>query len=182
VPGEGGAIIIVEDREHASGRGAPRVYGEIAGYGATNDAHHPKQPPSDGTHLARAMRLALERAGVGAGDVDAVFADAAGVPEADRAEAQAIRDVFGGRDVPVTAPKTMVGRLYAGGAALDVAAALLAMRDGVLPPTINLDTPAQGCELAFVTGGARDTELDTVLVNSRGFGGFNGALVLRRAA
>jgi 3-oxoacyl-(acyl-carrier-protein) synthase len=182
VPGEGGAIIIVEDREHASRRGAPHVYGEVAGYGATNDAHHPKQSPSDGTQLARAMRLALERAGVGPDDVDAVFADAAGVPEADAAEAQAINDVFGGRDVPVTAPKTMVGRLYAGGAALDVAAALLAMRDGVLPPTTNLDTPADGCELAFVTGGARDTQLDTVLVNSRGFGGFNGALVLRRAA
>jgi act minimal PKS chain-length factor (CLF/KS beta) len=182
VPGEGGAIIIVENAEHASGRGAPRVYGEIAGYAATNDAGHPKRSPSDGTQLARAMRLALERAEVEPGDVGAVFADAAGVPEADAAEARAITEVFGGRDVPVTAPKTMVGRLYAGGAALDVAAALLAMRDGVLPPTINLDTPAEGCDLAFVTGGPRDAQLDTVLVNSRGFGGFNGALVLRRPA
>jgi 3-oxoacyl-(acyl-carrier-protein) synthase len=182
VPGEGGAIITVEEAGSAERRGAPKVYGEVAGYGATNDAFDAKQPTPDGQQLARAMRLALERAGVGPDDVDAVFADAAGMPAADRAEAQAIKDVFGGRDVPVTAPKTMVGRLYAGGGALDVAAALLGMRDGVLPPTINLDQPADGCELSFVTGTARETKLDTVLVNARGYGGFNSALVLRRAA
>ena len=182
VPGEGGAIIIVENREHATGRGAPQIYGEIAGYAATNDAAHPKRANGDGSHLARAMRQALERADVKPDDVDAVFADAAGVPELDRAEAQAVKDVFGGRDVPVTAPKSMVGRLYAGGGALDVAAALLAMRDGVLPPTIGLETPAEGCDLSFVSDGAREAELNTVLVNARGFGGFNGALVLRREA
>ena len=102
--------------------------------------------------------LAIERAGVGPDDIDAVFADASGVPEADRAEAEAIKSVFGGRSVPVTAPKSMTGRLYAGGAPLDVAAALLAMRDGVLPPTINLDEPAEGCDLDFVTGEKRDRE------------------------
>lgn len=178
VPGEGGAIITVESAEHAERRGAPRVYAEILGYGATNDASHAKHPSSDGSHLARAMKLALERAGIGAGDVDAVFADAAGVLELDVAEAQAIRDVLGD-EVPVTAPKTMVGRLLAGGAPLDVAAAALAMRDGVLPPTINLDSPAEGCELNFVTE-AREAKLGTVLVNARGFGGFNSALVLRK--
>ena len=84
--------------------------------------------------------------------------------------------------MPVTAPKTMVGRLYAGGASLDVATALLAMRDGVIPPTINLDEPADGCDLNFVTGAAQEAELRTALVLARGFGGFNGALVLRRDA
>jgi act minimal PKS chain-length factor (CLF/KS beta) len=181
VPGEGGAIIIVEEAGHASGRGAPRVYAEIAGYGTTSDSYDPKRPTPNGGQLARAMRLALERAGIGADDVDAVFADAAGVPEADRAEAQAIAEVFGGRDVPVTAPKTMTGRLYAGSGALDVAAATLAIRDGVLPPTINLTRPAKGCNLNFVTGEAQQAEVGTVLVNARGFGGFNSALVLRRA-
>lgn len=180
VPGEGGAIVIVESREHAEQRNAPHVYGEILGYGTTNDAYHSKNPTPDGQHLARAMRLSLERAGIGPDEVDAVFADAAGVPEADAAEAWAIKEIFGRRDVPVTAPKTMVGRLYAGGGALDVAGALLAMRDGVLPPTINLDEPAEGCDLAFVRAGARDATLETVLVNARGFGGFNSALVLRR--
>jgi 3-oxoacyl-(acyl-carrier-protein) synthase len=182
VPGEGGAIITVEEAEKASGRGAPKVYAEVAGYGATNDAYHTKEPTPSGDQLARAIRLALERAGVEPDGVDAVFADASGVPEADLAEAQAIRAVFGGRDVPVTAPKTMVGRLYAGGGALDVAAAVLSMRDGVLPPTINLDQPADGIDLNLVTGSSREAELGTVLVNARGFGGFNAALVLRKAA
>ena len=178
VRGEGGAIVLVERLEHAQQREAPRIYGEILGYGATNDAHDPHRVPTDGAHLARAITLALERAGVGPDEIDAVFADASGVPEADRAEAEAIRAVFGKRSVPVTAPKSMTGRLYAGGAPLDVAAALLAIRDGVLPPTINLDEPAEGCELDFVTGAKRSAKLERVLVNARGFGGFNSAIVL----
>jgi 3-oxoacyl-(acyl-carrier-protein) synthase len=184
VPGEGGAILIVESLEFARQRGAPTVYGEIAGYGATNDAHHAFKPDASGAHLARAMSLALERAGVGADEVDAIFADAAGTADGDAAEAAAIKQVFGKRagQIPVTAPKTMIGRLYAGAGALDVAGALLAMRDGVLPPTINLDEPADGCDLAFVTGKAREAKLETVLVNGRGFGGFNSALVLKRVA
>jgi 3-oxoacyl-(acyl-carrier-protein) synthase len=179
VPGEGGAILIVEDLQRARDRGAPQVYGEIVGYAATQDASH-WGSPSDGHHLARAITVALESAGVEPGDVDAVFADAMGIPEADVAEAAAIKEVFGERAVPVTAPKTAVGRLYAGGASLDVAAALLAMRDGTLPPTVNLDEPAEGCDLDFVTGSARQLELGTVLVVARGYGGFNAALVLRR--
>jgi len=182
VPGEGGAIIVVEGAEHARERGAPQVYGEILGYAATNDAQDPHRVPTDGKGLARAISLALERAGIGPDDVDAIFADACGVPEADRAEADAINEVFGGRKVPVTAPKSMTGRLYAGGAPLDVAAALLAMRDGVLPPTINLDEPAEGCDLDFVTGERRSGKLEKVLVNARGFGGFNSAMVLGRDA
>lgn len=182
VPGEGGAILMVEDLERARERGAPRIYGEIAGYGATNDAYHWGESDPDARQLARAMSVALENAGIGPADVDAVFLDAAGVPEADAHEAKAIKDVFGGRasELPVTAPKSMVGRLYAGGASLDVAAALLAMRDGRLPPTINLDEPAAGCDLNFVTGSAQEADLGTVLVVARGYGGFNGALVLRR--
>jgi minimal PKS chain-length factor (CLF/KS beta) len=180
VPGEGGAIVIVEEAKHAESRGAPQVYAEVAGYGTTSDAYHAKKPTPNGGQLARAMRLALERAGIGPDDVDAVFADAAGVPESDRAEADAIKDVFAGRDVPVTAPKSMTGRLLAGGGALDTAAAVFAMRDGVLPPTINLKRPAKGCDLNFVLDEAREAKLGTVLLNARGFGGFNSALVLRR--
>ena len=156
------------------------MYGEIAGYGATNDAHHWGEPAPDGRQYARAMRVALEDAGVSPDEVDVVFADAAGDPKADAIEAGAIKEVFNGRGVPVTAPKTMVGRLYAGGASLDAAAALLSIRDGVIPPTINLDKPAKGCDLDFVTGEARKADVDTVLVAARGYGGFNSALVLRR--
>jgi minimal PKS chain-length factor (CLF/KS beta) len=182
VPGEGGAILMLETPERAAERGAPQVYGEIAGYGATNDAYHFGKPAPDGAQYARAMRVALEDAGIGPDDVDVVFADGAGVPEADAIEAAAIKDVFGKRagEVPVTVPKTMVGRLYAGGASLDVATALMSMRDGVIPPTINLDEPAEGCDLNFVTGSAQKADLGTVLVAARGYGGFNGALVLRR--
>lgn len=181
VPGEGGAILIVESADRAQQRDAPRVYAEIAGYGATNDAYHWGRPEPDGTQFARAMTVALEDAGVSAADVDAVFADAFGVAEYDAAEVTAIKKALGKHadEVPVTAPKTMVGRLYAGGASLDVAAAILAMRDGVIPPTINLDDPADGCDLQFVTE-RRPAKLATVLVLARGYGGFNGAIVLRR--
>jgi minimal PKS chain-length factor (CLF/KS beta) len=181
VPGEGGAILIVESTDRAEQRGAPRVYAQIAGYGATNDAYHWGRPAPDGVQLARAITVALQDAAATADDVDAVFADAFGVPEYDAAEVTAIKKALGkcADVVPVTAPKTMVGRLYAGGASLDVAAAVLAMRDGVIPPTINIDEPAEGCELEFVTE-RRDAQLDTVLVVARGYGGFNGALVLRR--
>lgn len=103
------------------------------------------------------------------------------MPEFDLTEAQAIKQALGGRagEVPVTAPKSMVGRLYAGGASLDVAAAVMAMRHGIVPPIVNLEHPAEGCELAFVTE-ALESRLDTVLVVARGYGGFNAALVLRR--
>ena len=182
VPGEGGAILLIESLEEARERGVPQVYGEVAGYCATHDGHHWGEPAPDGKQLARAMRSAIEDAGLEPGDIDAVFADGAGTLEHDKIEASAIRQVFGSRasEVPVTVPKTMVGRLYAGGASLDMAAALLAMRDGSIPPTINLDEPASECDLNFVTGSAKKADLGAVLISARGYGGFNGALVLRR--
>jgi len=181
VPGEGGAILLIESSERAEQRGAPQVYAEIAGYGATQDAHHWGRPAPDGHQLARAISLALADAGISPADLDAVFADAFGVPEWDAIEVAAIKQALGARasEVPVTAPKTMVGRLYAGGASLDVAAAALAMRDGVIAPTVNLEQPAEGFDLDFVTS-AREAQLSSVLVIARGYGGFNAALVLRR--
>ena len=182
VPGEGGAILIAEELESARRRNVPKIYGEVVGYGATQDAHHWGEPAPDGRRFGRAIQIALDDAGISADDVDVIFADAAGLPEWDRTEAAAIKSVFGSRGtkVPVTAPKSMVGRLYAGGASLDVAAALLAMRDGVIPPTINLDEPADGIDLDFVTGSPREADIGTALVTARGYGGFNSALVLRR--
>jgi 3-oxoacyl-(acyl-carrier-protein) synthase len=179
VPGEGGAILFLEAPEGASERGVPQVYAEIAGYGATNDAYHYGKPAPDGKQYARAMKVALEDAGVKAEDVDVVFADGIGVPEWDAIEAAAIKDVLG-TDVPVTVPKSMVGRLYAGGASLDAATAVFAMRDGVIPPTINLDEPAEGIDLNLVTGKSQKADLNTVLIAARGYGGFNSALVLRK--
>ena len=183
VPGEGGAILLIEELTHAQARGA-RIYGEIAGYGATHDGHHPADFPPDGEQFARAISLALASAGLGPEDIDVIFADAAGTPQGDAREAEAIRSVFGDRAgaIPVTAPKTMTGRLAAGGGALDAATALLAMRGGLIPPTVGLTEPAPGCELNIVTGAAQPATLNTVLLAARGFGGFNSALVLRRYA
>ncbi|MGW4571553.1 ketosynthase chain-length factor, partial [Streptomyces tendae] len=130
--------------------------------------------------LRRAAENAIADAGLTPQDIDVVFADAAGVPELDQAEAAAVTGLFGRRAVPVTAPKTMTGRLLAGGAALDVATALLALREGVIPPTVNVRTPAPAYGLDLVVDQPRDSNLRSALVLARGFGGFNAALVLRR--
>ncbi|WP_407564727.1 ketosynthase chain-length factor [Streptomyces sp. 184] len=174
VPGEGGAILILESAPAARARGA-RVLGEIAGYGATIDP-----PPGSGrpSTLRTAIRVALDDAGAAPGDVDVVFADGAGVPELDRAEAEAVSEVFGSGRVPVTVPKSMTGRLYSGAAPLDVACALLAMRAGVIPPTVHTD-PCPEYDLDLVLYQPRPAELRTALVVARGHGGFNSAMVVR---
>ncbi|MFJ5225033.1 ketosynthase chain-length factor [Streptomyces sp. NPDC088400] len=176
VSGEGGAILIVEDARRAAERGAPHRYGEIAGYAATFD-------PAPGRGRPPTLRVAVERAladaRVAPAEVDVVFADAAGVPHLDRAEAEALSAVFGPHRVPVTAPKSMTGRLYAGAGALDVVAALLSIRDGVIPPTANVTELAPGCDIDLVLDGPRRTAVRTALVLARGHGGFNSALVVR---
>jgi len=175
-PGEGGAVLVVEAAATAAERGAQQVYGEIAGYAATHDGHHPEEPAPDSTQLARAMRKALADADVTPDEVGFVVADGAGTPALDALEAAAIRAVFG-RPVPVTAPQGFVGRLCSGGAALNVATALLALRDGVVPAVGNLSRP--GHELDLVRE-PRRLAADVVLVNARGFGGFNSSIVLKR--
>lgn len=174
VPGEGGALLIMESAATARARGA-RSYGEIAGYGATFD---PPPASGRGSTLATAVRIALDDAGAAPADVDAVFADGAGLPDLDRAEARAITEVFGPRAVPVTVPKTMTGRLYSGAAPLDVACALLAMRAGVIPPTVHTD-PCPEYDLDLVLHQPRPAPLRTALVLARGHGGFNSAMVVR---
>jgi minimal PKS chain-length factor (CLF/KS beta) len=175
VPGEGGALLIVEDADSATGRGARHRYGEIIGYAATFDPRPGSdRPPA----LRRAVEHALADAGLRPEQIDVVFADAAGVPELDRVEAQTIAEVFGHRAVPVTAPKTMTGRLLAGGPPVDVAAALLALRDQVIPPTVHA-VPADDLPIDLVLDAPREARLRTALVLARGYGGFNSALVLR---
>ncbi|WP_328447976.1 ketosynthase chain-length factor [Amycolatopsis sp. NBC_00438] len=175
LPGEGGAILIAESAESARERGV-EAYGVIAGYAAGFD------PPPDSDRppvLKRTIDRALADAGVAPSEVDVVFADASGVPAADLIEARALVETFGPGSVPVTAPKTLTGRLYGGGAALDVATALLAMRAGVVPHTVGPERLAPGCDLDLVTR-PRDADLRTALVLARGHGGFTAALVLRR--
>ncbi|MFE4517223.1 ketosynthase chain-length factor [Kitasatospora sp. NPDC056783] len=176
VPGEGGALLVLETPERAAERGQHRHYGRIAGYAATFDPRPGSgRPPG----LRRAVETALADAGLGPSDIDVVFADASGVAERDRAEAEVLSAVFGPRGVPVTAPKTMTGRLLAGGAPLDVAAALLALRDGLVPPSVHIDRPAHP-DLDLVRDRPRSAPLAAALVLARGHGGFNSALVLTR--
>ncbi|MFD5805190.1 ketosynthase chain-length factor [Streptomyces sp. NPDC127020] len=169
VVGEGGALFVLENAPAARERDA-FVYGAFTGYAATFDG--PGTP-----RLADAARLALTDAGLDAADIGVVFADAAGTRAADRAEAQALAALFGPRGVPVTAPKTMTGRLLAGGATLDTAAALLTLRDQIIPPTTATTRPAADCPVDLVTT-PRETRVRHALVLARGRGGFNSAAVL----
>jgi act minimal PKS chain-length factor (CLF/KS beta) len=173
LPGEGGAILIIEDADAAQRRDA-RPYGEIAGCGSTFD---PRPGVDREPGLRRAIELALRDAEMAPGDIGVVFADAVGVAELDRAEAAAINAVFGPRGVPVTAPKTMTGRLHSGSPALDVATALLSLRHGVLPPTINVTDPIAADQLDLVLGAPRAASPRAALVLARG-DGLNSAVVL----
>jgi act minimal PKS chain-length factor (CLF/KS beta) len=174
LPGEGGAILVLESAESARARGAT-AYGEIAGYGATFDP----RPGSDREPgLRKAIELALADAGVWPEEVDVVFADAAAVPELDRAEAEAITGVFGPGGVPVSAPKTMTGRLLSGAGPLDLAAAFLAMEEGLIPPTVHV-TADERYGLDLVTDRPRAAQVCTALVLARGYGGFNAAMLVR---
>lgn len=173
VPGEGGAILILEDAEAARERGA-HSYGEVRGYGATFD---PKPGTGRPPALRKAIELALADAAVDPADIDVVFADAAADPELDRAEADALIALFGPHGVPVSAPKTMTGRLYSGAAPLDLATALLALRDGVIPAAVNVRLSPE-FDLDLVVDRPREAALRTALVLARGHGGFNSAVVL----
>jgi minimal PKS chain-length factor (CLF/KS beta) len=177
VPAEGGAVLIVEDLDRARRRGAD-VRATVAGHAATFTGASRWDRSREG--LARAIRGALDEAGCAPEEIDVVFADAMGVPEADRAEALALADALGphGTRVPVTAPKTGIGRSYCGAPLLDVAAAVLAMEEGRIPPTPNVFDICHDIDL--VTSTARPAELSTALVLSRGLMGSNAALVLRR--
>jgi act minimal PKS chain-length factor (CLF/KS beta) len=176
VPGEGGAIVITETADAARERGH-EAYAGVLGYAAGFDPRPDSgRPPA----LKRVIERALQDAKLTPADVDVVFADAAGVPQRDLDEAQAIGAIFGPRGVAVTAPKTLTGRLYGGGAALDVATAALALRHGVIPPTTGPTRLAPGIELDLVTAPRDPARLRTALVLARGHGGFTAALLLGR--
>jgi minimal PKS chain-length factor (CLF/KS beta) len=175
VPGEGGAILVLEDSDAVASRGVPYVYAELAGYASTFDPPPGSpRPPA----LRRAIELALDDAGIEPADIDVVYADAAGAPELDRAEATAISAVFGPRSVPVTAPKALTGRLYAGGGPVDVVAAALSIRHGVIPATAATTTVPDDYGIDLVTGEPRAADVRNALILARGRSGFNAAVVL----
>ncbi|WP_433859340.1 ketosynthase chain-length factor [Streptomyces kronopolitis] len=176
VPGEGGAMLVLESAAAATSRAATQLYGEIAGYATTFD------PPPGSTRppgLRRAAELALTDAGLEPEEIDVVFADASGVPELDRTEAAAICGLFGPHAVPVTAPKALTGRLYSGGGPVDVATALLSIRDGVIPPSGGTSEVPEEYRIDLVQGAPRPGPVSTALVLARGRWGFNAAVVVR---
>jgi len=179
VMSEGAGVCVVEDLEHAKKRGA-KIYCEISGYGLTADAHHMTAPPDDGEGAARAMKLALEHAKISPKDVDHINAHATSTGLVDIAETKAIKMVFGeetAKRIPISATKSMTGHLLGGAGAVEMAACALAIRDGVVPPTINLENPDPECDLDYVAKKAREQKVRVALNNSFGFGGHNATLV-----
>ena len=180
---EGGACLILEEESFARARGA-RILGEIAGYGLTADAHHVTAPPPGAYGAVRAMRMALADAGASPDAVDYVNAHGTSTPANDGAETVALKTVFGERAarVPISSTKSMTGHMLGAAGAVEAAICLLAMRDGILPPTTNQEVADPACDLDYIPNVARRGTVNLALSNSMGFGGHNVALVLRRWA
>jgi 3-oxoacyl-[acyl-carrier-protein] synthase II len=179
VMGEGAAVLVLEELQHARRRGA-RVYAELLGYGNTNDAHHMTAPRPDGAQAARAMRLALASAAVRPDQVDYVNAHGSSTPLNDSTESQVVRQVLGGHADRVLVSGTKGYHAHSLGAtgAIEAAITALAIKRGWVPPTLNLEEPGEGCDLPYVTGDGAQREIRFAISNSFGFGGINAALVM----
>ncbi len=178
---EGAGVLVIEDYEHAKARGA-RIYCELVGFGMSGDAFHMTSPPEDGDGARRSMAAALADAKINGDEVGYVNAHATSTGVGDIAEVNAIKSCFGdcAKKLPVSSTKSMTGHLLGAAGGVEAIFSILAMRDGVIPPTINLDNPGEGCDLDFVPHVAREAKLDVALSNSFGFGGTNGTLVFRQ--
>jgi 3-oxoacyl-[acyl-carrier-protein] synthase II len=181
VMGEGAGIVVLEELEHAKKRGAT-IYAEVVGYGMSGDAHHITAPPPDGNGGFRAMRAALQCATLNVDDVDYINAHGTSTPLGDESEVAAIKSVFGddAYRIAVSSTKSSTGHLLGAAGGLEAGILALALRDQVLPATLNLDNPSATCDLDFVPHTPRETKVDVALTNSFGFGGTNGAIVMSR--
>jgi 3-oxoacyl-[acyl-carrier-protein] synthase II len=175
---EGAGIVVVEELEHAKARGA-KIYCELTGYGLSADAYHMTAPPPDGEGAARAMQLALEHARLSPDQVDYINAHATSTDIGDICETRAIKQVFGdyAYKVAISSTKSMTGHLLGGAGGIEMAACALAIRDSVIPPTINLENPGEECDLDYTPNVAREKKVRVALNNSFGFGGHNATLV-----
>jgi 3-oxoacyl-[acyl-carrier-protein] synthase II len=178
VIGEGAGIVVVEELEHAKARGA-KIYCELTGYGLSGDAYHMTAPPPNGEGAVRAMQMALEHARVSPDQVDYINAHATSTDIGDLCETRAIKQVFGEQayKVSISSTKSMTGHLLGGAGGIEMAACALAIRDSVIPPTINLENPGEGCDLDYTPNVAREKKVRVALTNSFGFGGHNATLV-----
>ncbi|HXG75760.1 MAG TPA: beta-ketoacyl-ACP synthase II [Gaiellaceae bacterium] len=183
VMGEGACILLLEDLERARARGA-RVYAEVLGYGASNDAHHMAQPDPESVGVAEMMRAALARAGVEPERVGYINAHGTSTPQGDLAETNAIKQVFGehAHRLAVSSTKSVLGHLFGAAGAVEAMMCVLALHEGVLPPTINYRTPDPECDLDYVPNEARRVQVDVALSNAMGLGGHNACVLVGRAA
>jgi 3-oxoacyl-[acyl-carrier-protein] synthase II len=178
---EGAGVVMLEDLESAEARGA-RVYAEVLGYGASNDAYHMAAPDPESVGVVEMMRQALERSGVEPDDVGYINAHGTSTPLGDAAETKAIKDVFGERayDIPVSSTKSMVGHMFGAAGAVEAIVCALAIHEGVVPPTINYRNPDPDCDLDYVPNEAREADVRVALSNAMGLGGHNGCVLLGR--
>lgn len=181
VIGEGAGIVVLEELEHALGRGAS-ISAEIVGYGMSGDAFHITAPPEDASGAVRAMRATLEDAGVDPTEVDYINAHGTSTPANDRIETKAIKAVFAEHayKLAISSTKSMTGHLLGAAGGLEAGVSALAIRDQEIPPTINLENPDPECDLDYVPNQSRKAEIRYVLSNSFGFGGTNACLLLKR--
>ena len=182
VMGDGAGVLVIEEYERAKARGA-RIYAEVIGFGMSGDAYHMTAPSESGEGAARCMVNAMRDAGLNAGDIGYINAHGTSTPAGDLAETMAVKAALGdaAKSVMVSSTKSMTGHLLGAAGGVEAVFSAMALHDGVIPPTINLDNPSEGCDLDYVPHTARDAKVDVVMSNSFGFGGTNGTLVFRRA-
>ncbi|KKI93612.1 3-oxoacyl-ACP synthase [Bacillus sp. SA1-12] len=181
VMGEGAGIIVLEELEHALARGA-KIYAEIVGYGATGDAYHITAPAPNGEGGARAMRQAVEGSGLAISDIDYINAHGTSTPYNDKFETLAIKEVFGEHayNLAISSTKSMTGHLLGAAGGVEAILSILAIKEGIIPPTINYRTPDPDCDLDYVPNEARKQEVKAALSNSLGFGGHNATIIFKK--
>lgn len=182
VVAEGSGIVVLEDLEYALKRGAPQIYGELVGYGMSGDAYHISAPPPDGDGASRCMNLAMRDAGIKPDQVDYINAHGTSTPYNDRTETYAIKSSFGDHaySLKISSTKSMTGHLLGGAGGIETVASLLVIRDGIIPPTMNLDNRDPECDLDFVPNQAITYPVEIAMSNSFGFGGTNASLVFKK--
>ncbi|MEH6650624.1 MAG: beta-ketoacyl-ACP synthase II [Motiliproteus sp.] len=178
---DGAGIMVLEEYEHAKARGAS-IYAELVGFGMSGDAYHMTSPPEDGSGAAASMANAIRDSGLNPDQVDYINAHGTSTPAGDIAESNAAKSVLGNAaaDVRMSSTKSMIGHLLGAAGSVEAIFSVLAIRDQVAPPTINLDNPSDGCDLNYVANTAQETHIDVAMSNSFGFGGTNGTLVFKR--
>ena len=184
VMGEGAGVVVLEEYERAKARGA-KIYAEVAGYGMSGDAFHMTAPAEDGDGGFRSMKMALDSAGLSAADVDYVNAHGTSTPKGDEIELGAVKRLFGDaiKDMCMSSTKSATGHLLGAAGAIEAIFSILAVKNGIVPPTLNLDDPSEGCDdVNLVPYKAQEREVNVALSNSFGFGGTNASVIVKKVS